>query len=85
MKTARLFLSLSAMSLLAVGCSTTGDDVNGYVENYYSYMTNGLDGEMTGVPEAGGDKFEEFADNPFVKTSIEPTRCISRWGTTWPT
>lgn len=77
MKTARLFLSLSAMSLLAVGCSTTGDDVNGYVENYYSYMTNGLDGEMTGLPEAGGDKFEEFAENPFVKTSIEPVSTFS--------
>jgi len=77
MKTARLFLSLSAMSLLAVGCSTTGDDVNGYVENYSFCMTNGLDGEMTGVPEASGDKFEEFADNPFVKTSMEPVSTFS--------
>ena len=67
---------LAAASLLAMGCSTAGND--GAYENYYnmnySVDYDGLTGEM---PESGGDKFDDFTDNPFVKTADEPVSTFS--------
>ena len=40
---------------------------------------DGAMGDAYGEPVAGetGDKFEEFADNPFISTSEEPTSTFS--------
>ena len=68
-------LVLSAVWLSVSSCSTGND---GAYENYYnmnySVADNGLMGEM---PESGGDKFDEFTDNPFVKTADEPVSTFS--------
>lgn len=73
MKKNYLRFVLVAACLLAMGCSTTGDDGEYYYTNY-SMSDNGLTGEM---PEAGGDKFDDFKDNPFVKTADEPVSTFS--------
>ena len=67
---------LAAMSLLAVGCQVAGDkdsDVN-YV--YEAYALDG-DGYAEPEPNASGDKFGEFADNPFVQTAFQPISTFS--------
>ena len=80
MKKNYLRFGLAAASLLAMGCSTTDGD--GAYENYY--FRDGLTGsayslageEMGEVPESG-DKFDDFTDNPFVKTADEPVSTFS--------
>ena len=68
-----LSVGLAAMSLCVVGCSTAGEDVS--YEGYKLYSL--ADNDMIEMPEAGGDKFEDFTDNPFVKTSKEPVSTFS--------
>ena len=77
MKKNYLRLSLAAASLLAMGCSTTDGDgaYDGYFDmNYTAYSVDGMTGEM---PEEQGDKFDNFKDNPFVKTADEPVSTFS--------
>lgn len=80
MKKNYLRLGLAAASLLAMGCSTTDGD--GTYENYY--LTDGLKnsayslaGEEMGEMPESGDKFDDFKDNPFVKTADEPVSTFS--------
>ena len=68
-----LSVGLAAMSLCVVGCSTADEDVS--YEGYKLYSL--ADNDMIEMPEAGGDKFEDFTDNPFVKTSKEPVSTFS--------
>lgn len=68
-----LSVGLAAMSLCVVGCSTAGEDVSYEGYKLYSLAEN----DMIEMPEAGGDKFEDFTDNPFVKTSEEPVSTFS--------
>ena len=67
---------LAAMSLLAVGCSTTDGESDAYFygAGVYAYSA---DGTMPIIPESGGDKFDEFTDNPFIKTVDEPISTFS--------
>ncbi|MBO4464943.1 MAG: von Willebrand factor type A domain-containing protein [Prevotella sp.] len=77
MKKNYLRLGLAAASLLAMGCSTTDGDgaYDGYYDmNYAAYSVDGMTGEM---PEEKGDKFDDFKDNPFVKTADEPVSTFS--------
>ena len=77
MKKNYLRLSLAVASLLAMGCSTTDGDgaYDGYYDmKYTAYSVDGMTGEM---PESGGDKFDDFKDNPFVKTADEPVSTFS--------
>ena len=69
-------LGLVAMSLLATGCSTTDGESGGlfYAEGVYAYSADGM---MPVMPEASGDKFDDFTDNPFVKTADEPVSTFS--------
>lgn len=62
---------MAAMSLLAAGCGAEGEYVEMYAGLSSSYY---LDGSL---PAPGGDKFGEFADNPFVKTSQQPVSTFS--------
>ena len=68
-----LSVGLAATTLFVVGCSTAGEDVS--YEGYKLYSL--ADNDMIEMPEAGGDKFEDFTDNPFVKTSEEPVSTFS--------
>lgn len=67
--------SLVAMSLLAVGCGTTnGEDSDEnpmYAVQNQGYMVNGY------LPPKSGDKFSEFADNPFVDVALQPVSTFS--------
>ena len=72
MKKNLLNIGLAAISLLAIGCAEDySNDANRMMALYSS------DEMMSNIPEAGGDKFEEFADNPFVKTIDEPVSTFS--------
>ncbi|MBR5699027.1 MAG: von Willebrand factor type A domain-containing protein [Prevotella sp.] len=73
MKKNFLSVGLAATTLFVVGCSTAGEDVSYEGYNMYSLADNG----MIEMPEGGGDKFDEFTDNPFVKTSEEPASTFS--------
>ena len=68
-----LSVGLAATTLFVVGCSTAGEDVSYDGYKLYSLAEN----DMIEMPEAGGDKFEDFTDNPFVKTSEEPVSTFS--------
>ena len=68
-----LSVGLAATTLFVVGCSTAGEDVSYEGYKLYSLAEN----DMIEMPEAGGDKFEDFTDNPFVKTSEEPVSTFS--------
>ena len=72
MKKNYLGIGLAAMSLLAIGCTKDySDDANGMMALY------SFDEMMSTIPEAGGDKFDDFTDNPFVKTTDEPVSTFS--------
>ena len=62
-----------AAGLLTVGCSTTDGGEANYV---YLSMNEGIDGEPQ-MPIEGGDKFEEYKDNPFVVVADQPTSTFS--------
>ena len=71
---------LAAMSLLTVACGQGNyDDVT--YECFGAYTTAGENGAYIydggGKPAASGDQFEEFADNPFVKTSQQHVSTFS--------
>ena len=69
---------LAALSLLAVGCNVSGESEESYAvldaAQNGLYSTAGLDGGQTPM---SGDKFGEFADNPFVQTSLQPVSTFS--------
>lgn len=70
---------LATMSLLTVACNTGGYDDASY-ENFSAYTTDGEDGAYAGggsKEAVSGDQFEEFADNPFVKTSQQHVSTFS--------
>ena len=70
---------LAAMSLLTVACNTGGYDDASY-ENFSAYTIDGENGAYVGggsKEAASGDQFEEFADNPFVKTSQQHVSTFS--------
>ena len=81
MKKIQFVFAMTAASLLAVGCSTTNGDVESAEPLYalmdgYKSASNG--GDLPGMPTQGsGDKFEDFADNPFVLTSEQPVSTFS--------
>ena len=69
-----LNLGMAVMSLLAISCTTAdGDSYN--VLDSEMYNGNGIVGGFS--PSLSGDKFSEFADNPFVKTSLQPISTFS--------
>jgi len=69
-----LNLGMAVMSLLAISCTTAdGDSYN--VLDSEMYNGNGMVGVFS--PSLSGDKFSEFADNPFVKTSLQPISTFS--------
>ena len=77
MKKNYLSLGLAAMSLLMAGCSTTNESDD--LEALQTYNSNdvaklALEGQK--VP-TDSNKFEAFADNPFVKTADEPVSTFS--------
>ena len=74
MKKYFLNFSLAAMSLLAVGCGVAGDGDDRFLSPTY-YESNDMIEEST-IP-GSGDKFGEFADNPFVKTTLQPVSTFS--------
>ena len=74
MKKKAFLLGLAATGLLMTACSTA----DGYVESekiaYYDEALNAMGAEP--MP-TGGDKFEDFKDNPFVMTSEQPVSTFS--------
>ena len=68
---------LPLAALLVAACSTTDGDYSNAIVGPVSdeYAEKGY--VEPGIPEEGGDKFEEFADNPFVNVSEEPTSTFS--------
>lgn len=76
MKKNFVYFSLAAMSLLAAGCGVSGDNEREYIEapDFMAYNSYALD---EGIPGLSGDKFGEFADNPFVKTTLQPVSTFS--------
>lgn len=67
---------LPVSMLLLAGCATDGDSYYNGI-NYDSYAANVVDGFDQGEIPGEGDKFEDFADNPFVDVSKEPTSTFS--------
>ena len=64
-----------AMGLLAVSCNTAEDGDVGTPLPYYSeYGVNTFEDY---APQGGGNRFQEFTDNPFVQTSEQPTSTFS--------
>lgn len=63
-----------ALGLVASSCSIGHDSES--ARGYYEVMDNG---GIIGIdaPATGGDKFDEFKDNPFVSTAEEPTSTFS--------
>ena len=71
---------LATMSLLTVACSTGSYEDAGYAYSFYGANTADGDNKayVGGGKEAtSGDQFEEFADNPFVKTSQQHVSTFS--------
>ena len=62
-------LTLIALSVLTVGCSTHEGDVRGYA---YEPSIDGLP-----VNIAAGDQFGKFEDNPFIEVTEEPVSTFS--------
>lgn len=79
MKKNCLNAGLAIISLLATGCGITNDDGGEVYALEYSFMNNKEMSEngMPIPPQGFGDKFEKFADNPFIQTSKEPTSTFS--------
>lgn len=72
-------LGLAALSLLATGCNTTNDGDVSYEAVQQNYAAEAYLTCDNGHPEPqqSGDQFSEFADNPFVKTSLQPVSTFS--------
>ena len=72
-------LGLAVWSLLAVGCGTDNDGGVSYeaAQQNYTAKANIADGGDCPAPHKSGDQFSEFADNPFVKTSLQPVSTFS--------
>ncbi len=69
---------LAAMSLLAVGCGVgDGDADDGYAAAPSYVDASYGSANDNSSSSYGGNKFGEFADNPFIKTSIEATSTFS--------
>ena len=69
-----LNFGLAAMSLLTTGCET-GNDGNQTMEEAYTQSGNyqPYDSDL----QMGGNKFGEFADNPFVDVALQPVSTFS--------
>ena len=66
-------LSLTVACLLVVGCSVSNEGAD-----YEVFLSdNSYYEEDLMPPTEGGDQFGEFADNPFVKTSLQPVSTFS--------
>lgn len=77
MKKNFLNYGLAAILLLVTACEVgnDGDADYAYANAYESYAADGVYG---GEPSpTSGDKFGEFADNPFVKTVLQPVSTFS--------
>ena len=75
MKKIHFVLATVALSLMTAGCSTVGNDDGGELRAALDgYAMNEASEPM--IPQSG-DKFQEFADNPFVDTSKEPVSTFS--------
>ena len=76
MKKIYLNVSLAAISLLAVGCGVAGENEVAYVEtpDFMAYNRYAPDENISGL---NGDKFGQFADNPFIKTTLQPVSTFS--------
>lgn len=74
MKKNFVYFSLAAMSLLAVGCNVADNEPG--IANLTAVSAYSYDGAGEGMTPSG-NKFSEFADNPFVKTALEPTSTFS--------
>lgn len=76
MKKIFLNVSLAAISLLAVGCGVAGENEVAYVEtpDLMAYNRYAPDENISGL---NGDKFGQFADNPFLQTSLQPVSTFS--------
>ena len=68
---------LAAISLLATGCYTADNESGKYVYLENAIYANTTDGLIPNVPGGSGDKFDGFADNPFVKTISQPVSTFS--------
>ena len=65
---------LASLSLLAASCGVSGDDYESFMPMSGAYTSDSYD--EVAMP-ASGDKFGEFSDNPFVKTSQQPVSTFS--------
>ncbi|MBQ3632463.1 MAG: von Willebrand factor type A domain-containing protein [Prevotella sp.] len=66
----------AALALLIAACSTTGDsyyEAPMPQEAFYGYTND----EPMPPQQGGGDRFEAFADNPFVAAAKQPTSTFS--------
>ena len=70
---------LAAMSLLTVACGQGSYEDASYanLDAYMVYEENEAYAHDGGKPAESGDQFEEFADNPFVKTSQQHVSTFS--------
>ncbi len=76
MKKNKWFFGLAALSLLATGCSVGEDGAyDGGALYSYNSLSDGLCGEE--MTPSGGDKFDGFTDNPFIKTSQQSQSTFS--------
>ena len=75
MKKIHFVLATAALSLMTAGCSTVGNEDGGELSAALDgYAMNEASEPM--IPQSG-DKFQEFADNPFVDVSKEPVSTFS--------
>lgn len=77
MKKAFAKMSIAALALLAAGCSTGKD--GGYMDGMYGYYAANepMGGLIGPIGEGKGDRFSEYADNPFVSTALQNTSTFS--------
>ena len=75
MKKNLLFFGLAAICLLTTGCNKDYGEAN----KAYEEMYNTAYPDLSGMPQPslGGNKFNEYADNPFVQTSLQPVSTFS--------
>ena len=63
-----------AMAMTMVGC---GIAEYGYDDSNFKGVYNEMGGDFIPGDDQPGDKFDEFKDNPFVSTTVEPTSTFS--------
>ena len=66
-------LTIAALALITASCSDFSDE--GY--NSLPLYDKNYSGAAMPEPGQGGDKFSDFADNPFVATRLQPTSTFS--------